>query len=312
MQTILSESERGLLEALVRNSRNTPASIGLQLGKSRNWVSRTIRSLVNKGVIRSYTTIVDPAQVRTSRDTILFMKSNPREQDVSSRLLQMEELASLDGIAGDFSLIGFFRFDSQGAFEDLLDRVDDVVASSGTGKYNLVQILTTYKKNRFKIVPTESTETHLSSKELALLRIIRSQNPTEEKPFPLTQDTIGKQMNPPMSQPAVSKAIEKLLAKGAIAGYSIDIDFSFIRLPVKFFIRMKVLPGTAGETAQKLADMDEVWDLYRTSEDFTLFATIRTESIEAINRFLRKLYENESILDTQSYISLEEWFVPIH
>jgi len=312
VQKILSESERGLLEVLVQNSRDTPTSIGLRLGKGRNWVSRTIKNLVDKGVIRSYTTIVDPAHVKTSRDTILFMKSNPREQDVSSRLLQMEELASLDGIAGDFSLIGFFRFDSQGAFEDLLDRVDNVVASSGTGKYNLVQVLTTYKKNRFKIVSNESTETHLSSKELGLLRIIRNQKPTEDNPFPLTQNTIGKLMNPPMSQPAVSKAIEKLLTKGTIAGYSIDIDFSYIRLPVKFFIRMKVLPGTAAETAQKLADLDEVWDLYRTSEDFTLFATIRTESIEAINRFLRKLYENESILDTQSYISLEEWFVPFH
>ena len=312
MHTILSDAERKLLQALVQNSRDTPAAIGLLLGKGRNWVSRTIKSFVKKGVIRSYTTIVDPAQVKTSRDTILFMKSNPREQNVSSRLLQMEELASLDGIAGDFSLIGFFRFDSQGAFEDLLDRVDDVVASSGTGKYNLVQVLTTYKKNRFKIAPNESNETHLSSKDVALLRIMRNQKPTEENPFPLTQDTIGKLMKPPMSQPAVSKSIEKLLSKGTIAGYSIGIDFNFIGLPVKFFIRMKVLPGTAAETAQKLADMDEVWDLYRTSEDFTLFAIIRTESIEAINRFLRKLYENESILDTQSYISLEEWFVPAH
>ena len=51
MQTILSDSERGLLEALVQNSRDTPASIGLQLGKGRNWVSRTIKSLVKKGVI---------------------------------------------------------------------------------------------------------------------------------------------------------------------------------------------------------------------------------------------------------------------
>ncbi|MFW9891874.1 MAG: Lrp/AsnC ligand binding domain-containing protein, partial [Candidatus Thorarchaeota archaeon] len=64
--------------------------------------------------------------------------------------------------------------------------------------------------------------------------------------------------------------------------------------------------------AQKLADMEEVWDLYRTSEDYSLFATIRTESIESFNRFLRKLYENDSVLDTKSYISLEEWFVSSH
>jgi DNA-binding Lrp family transcriptional regulator len=309
---MLSDTEKELLELLIQNSRYTPAIIGKTIGKSRNWVSRKIKTLVTKEVIRSYTTIVNPVQVKAARETILFMKSNPREQDVSTNLLQMEELESLDGVAGEFSLIGFFRFDSQGAFEDLLDRVDSVVASSGTGKYNLVQVLTTYKKNRFKITSSEATESHLSSKDLALLRIIRRQKPTPAKPFPLTQEAIGKRMATPMRQPAVSKAIEKLLIKKAIVGYSIDIDFSLVGLPVKFFVRMKVSSGSSGETAQRLMDMDEVWDLYRTSEDYTLFATVRTESIESFNRFLRKLYENENVLDTHSYISLEEWFVPAH
>jgi len=267
---------------------------------------------VKNGVIRSYTTIVDPSQVKAARDTILFMKSNPREQDVSERVLQLDELESLDGIAGEFSLVGFFRFDSPGAFEDLLDRVDNVVAKSGTGKYNLVQILTTYKKNRFKIGPRRPTESYLSPKELELLKTMHRQKPTSEKPFPLSQEAIGKLMKPPMSQPAVSKAIEKLLIKRAIVGYSIDIDFSYIGLPAKFFVRVKVSPGTASETAQELTGMDEVWDLYRTSEDYSLFATVRTESIESFNRFLRNLYKNECVLDTQSYVSLEEWFIPVH
>ncbi|MFW9794156.1 MAG: Lrp/AsnC ligand binding domain-containing protein [Candidatus Thorarchaeota archaeon] len=312
MQLILSDTEKKILEALVQNSRYTPAVIGQLLGKSRNWVSRKIRTLVGKGIIRSYTTIVNPTLVKGARDTILFIKSNPRELDVSTKFLGMDELESLDGIAGDFSLVGFFRFDSEGAFEELLDRVDSIVVSSGTGKYNLVQVLTIYKKNRFKTIARESQELHLSPKELALLRIIHRQKPTSEKPFPLTQEAIGKRLNPRMSQPAVSKAIDKLVIKRAIIGYSIDIDFGYIGLPVKFFVRMKVSPGTASETAQKLADMNEVWDLYRTSEDYTLFATVRTESIEAFNRFLRKLYENESVLDTKSYISLEEWFIPVH
>lgn len=312
MQLTLSETEKMLLEVLVQNSQYTPSVIGQVLGKSRNWVSRTIRGLVKNGVIRSYTTIVDPSQVKAARDTILFMKSNPREQDVSERVLQFDELESLDGIAGEFSLVGFFRFDSPGTFEDLLDRVDNVVASSGAGKYNLVQILTTYKKNRFKIALRESTESYLSPKELAILRIMHRQKSTDEKPFPLSQEAIGNLMKPVMRQPAVSKAIEKLLIKRAIVGHSIDIDFSYIGLPVKFFVRVKVSPGTASETAQKLTDMDEVWNLYRTSEDYTLFAIVRTESIESFNKFLRKLYKNENVLDTQSYISLEEWFIPFH
>ena len=310
MRLILSELETQLLEILVQNSQYSPAVIGKTLGKSRNWVSRSIKGLVKKGAIRRYTTIINPVQVKSARDTILFVKSNPREQDVSKKILRMEELESLDGIAGDFSLIGFFRFDSQGPFEDLLDRVDSVVASSGTGKYNLVQVLTTYKKNRCKIPQTESSESQLSSKELSLLRIIRRQRPTIEKPFPLTQVAIGKQMNPPMAQSAVSKAIDRLVMKRAIIGHSIDIDFSLIGLPVKFFVRIKVAPGIASEAAQRLADMGAIWDLYRTSEDYTLLATVRTESIESFNRFLRVLYEDKSVVDTQSYISLEEWYVP--
>jgi DNA-binding Lrp family transcriptional regulator len=265
---------------------------------------------VKSGVIRSYTTIVNPARVKTARNTILFIKSNPREQDVSKKVLQMDELESLDGVVGEFSLIGFFRFDSDGSFEDLLDRVDNVVASSGSGKYHLAQILTTYKRNGFRIVPNEPGDTYLSSKEMSLLRIMRHQKPTPEKPFPLTQEAIGKKMKPPMRQPTVSKAINKLLIKRAIVGYSIEIDFSIIGLSVKFFVRMKVSPGTAAETAQKLIEMDEVWDLYRTSEDYSLLATIRTKSIKSFNTFLRKLYQIENIIDTHSYVSLEEW--PLH
>ncbi|MDH4212291.1 MAG: AsnC family transcriptional regulator [Candidatus Thorarchaeota archaeon] len=311
MQVILSDAERGLLEALVQNSRYTPAIIGQLIGKSRNWVSRTIKGLVKSGAIRSYTTIIDPAHVQGTRETILFMKSNPREQDVSSKLMDMEELESLDGIAGDFSLLGTFRFDSQGAFENLLDRVDSVVASSGAGKYNIVQVLTTYKKNRFTIIPSSSPESYLSRKELALLRVMYRHEPTVENPFPLTQEEIGTRMNPPLSQPAVSKSIEKLMIKRAIIGYSISTDFSLIGLPVKFFVRIKVSPGTASDIAQKLTSMREVWDLYRTSEDYSLLAMVRISSVMAFNQFLRRLYESKDVLDTESYISLEEWFLPI-
>ncbi|MFW9958616.1 MAG: Lrp/AsnC family transcriptional regulator [Candidatus Odinarchaeota archaeon] len=312
MQIILSDTERELLEALVQNSRYTPAILGQLIGKSRNWVSRTIKGLVKSGAILSYTTIIDPAQVQGARETILFMKSNPREQDVSEKLMEMEELESLDGIAGDFSLLGTFRFDSQGAFENLLDRVDSVVASSGAGKYNLVQVLTTYKKNRFTIIPSSSPESYLSRKELALLRVIYRHEPTIENPFPLTQEEIGTRMNPPLSQPAVSKSIEKLMIKRAIIGYSISTDFSLIDLPVKFFVRIKVSPGTASDIAQKLTSMREVWDLYRTSEDYSLLAMVRIGSVTSFNQFLRRLYESEDVLDTESYISLEEWFLPIN
>jgi DNA-binding Lrp family transcriptional regulator len=310
MQIILSDDERLLLEALIQNSRYSPGFIGKMMGKSRNWVSRTIKGLATSGVIRAYTTVVNPNLVQGARGTILFMKSNPRELNISEKLLAMEELESLDGISGYHSLLGSFRFDSQGDFEKLLDKVDHVVASSGAGKYNLVQILTAYKKNCFRIVQPSGHRSPLTTKELALLDILYRHEPTNENPFPLTQAKIGELMNPKMSQSAVSKAIDKLTIKRAIVGYSIDIDFNLIHVPLKFFIRIQISPGSANEVVQKLVKDEHVWDLYRTSEDYSLFATIRTRNIESYNQFLRDLYANECVLDTHSYLSLEEWFVP--
>jgi DNA-binding Lrp family transcriptional regulator len=311
MQTILSEAERSLLGALVQNSRYSPAVLGQIIGKNRNWISRTLKGLVKSRAIRAYTTIIDSAQVQGSRGTILFMKSNPRELDVSSKLMEMAELESLDGIAGAFSLLGCFRFDSPGIFESLLDRVDSLVASSAAGKYNLVQVLATYKKHRFRISRQDAHESYLSQKELALLRIMYRHEPTFDNPFPLTQEEIGKRMSPALSQPAVSKAIEKLTLKHAIVGYSIVTDFGLIGLPIKFFVRIKVVPGTVSDIAQKLVDLQEVWDLYRTSEDYSFLATVRASNIAAFNQFLRYLYEDQNVLDTESYISLEEWFSPV-
>ena len=310
MQIILSDDERLLLEALVRNSRYTPGFIAKMMGKSRNWVSRTVKGLAKSGVIRAYTTIVNPNLVQGARGTILFMKSNPREHDVSEKILAMEELESLDGISGYHSLLGCFRFDTQGDFEKLLDKVDHVVASSGAGKYNLVQILTAYKKNYFRIVQPSKPRSPLTAKELAILDIMYRYAPTDENPFPPTQAKIGQMMNPKMSQSAVSKAIDKLLLKRAIVGYSIDVDFNLINVPLKFFIRIMVRPGSANEIVQKLLEDEHVWDLYRTHEEYSLFATIRTRNIASYNQFLRDLYNNENVLDTHSYLSLEEWFVP--
>jgi DNA-binding Lrp family transcriptional regulator len=310
MQIILSDSERFVLEALVQNSRYSPGYIGKMMGKSRNWVSRTIKGLVKSGAIRGYTTVVNPNLVQGARGTILFMKSNPREQSVSDKLLEMNELEALDGVSGEFSLLGSFRFDSHGDFEKLLDSVDHVVASSGAGKYQLVQVLNAYKKHGFRIIQPSSRSSPLTRKELDLLRIMYRYKPSSENPFPLTQERIGKMMTPQMSQSAVSKTIDRLTIKRVIVGYSIDIDFDLIGLPVKFFMRIKVAPGTAGELSKKLLDEEHVWDLYRTSEDYSLFASIRTNTVHEYNRFIRKLYENDFVIDTQSYISLEEWFMP--
>lgn len=308
----ITDSEMRLLNVLLVNSRSSLATLGEKVGKSRNWIARTIRKLVRKRILLAYVTVFDPAQVYAERNTMLLIKTNPRELDVSQSLLEMPELESLDGISGEHSLLGLFRFRGSGTFEQFLDDVDQVVAKSKADKYQLVQVLTTYKTHGFTLEDTPPRPQLVSAKDWELMRTIYRQAPTEENPLPLSQNGIGQKMNPCLSQPAVSKSMRRLEERGAIVGYSVDVSFSNIGLPIKFFLQIKPKAGTITQTARTTSTMEEVWDLHRTSEDFSLFATIRTDSVYGYNSFLRRLYSNENVLDTQSQISLEEWFVPVH
>jgi DNA-binding Lrp family transcriptional regulator len=224
----------------------------------------------------------------------------------------MSELESLDGISGEYSLLGFFRFAGSSAFEDYLNAIDHAIAKSGAQTYNLVQVLSTYKTHGFALKKSKPHGQLVSEKDWELMKVLHRQSPTEEKPFPIPQGDIGKRMSPPLSQPAVSKAIQRFQEQGAIVGYSVDINFKYIGLPIKFFLQIKVNPGTISATASRIVKINEVWDLHRTSEEYSLLATVRTHDIDHYNNFMRALYKDKNVLDTHSEISLEEWFIPVY
>jgi DNA-binding Lrp family transcriptional regulator len=269
-----------------------------------------VKKLVKLGVIRSYTAVLDPSQVYAERNTMLLVKTNPRELGVSQALIGMSELQSLDGISGEHSLLGLFRFRSPTAFERFLDDVDKTMAKSGAQTYNLVQVLATYKTNGFIVRKNDTSSPSLSPKDWELLRVLRRRVPSIERPFAPSQEDIGKAMMPRISQPAVSKAMTRLESRRAIAGYSLDIDYKHVGLPIKFFLQIRPRPGNIASAARRISQMDQVWDLHRVSDDYSLFANVRVESVDSYNTFVRKLYENEEVIDTQSQISLEEWFIP--
>lgn len=307
----MTESEQRLLKQLLRNSRASMSSLSEEMNKGRNWTARTIRRMVKSGVIRAYVAVLDPAQVYAERNTILLIKTNPRELGVSEDLLDMPELESLDGISGDHSLSALFRFRSPGAFERFLDDIDKTIAKSGAQTYELVQVLTTYKSRGFAIEKAGPSEQPLSRNDRILLNVLRRCRPSSDRPLPLSQDEIGKAMLPELTQPAVSKAMRRLENRGVVVGYSVDISFKHVGLPIKFFLQIRPRPGTVAESAHRIGKMEEVWDLHRVSQDYSLYATVRTSSVDDYNSFLRRLYKDKDIQDTQSQISLEEWFIPV-
>ncbi len=306
----ITDSEKELLRQLVKDSRASLLSLAETLEKGRNWIARTIRKLVKRGIIRAYLTIFNPSNVYAERNSILLIKSNPREVSLSRALLNMEELESLDGISGEFSLLALFRFRKSQSFNEFLDKIDEVVAATEAQKYDLVQVLATYKTHGFLVKSDVQPEYMLSDIDWSLLSTIRRWAATAEEPMSPSQRRIGEEMEKEISQPAVSKAMSRLAMKNVILGHSIDIDFKYVDLPIKFFLKIKPKPGRIAKTAEYVSLFEEVWDLHRVGGDYSLFATVRTMDIEDYNRFLRALYRNSDIIDTESQMALEEWSIP--
>ncbi len=303
----MKESEKNLLAELLKNSRASHEELGKRIGKSRNWVAHVTKKLVKQGIIRAYTTVVNPALVYSERNTILLVKTNPREISVSQALIQMAELESLDGISGEYSLLGLLRFRSPVRFNQFLDQIDRVVAKSGAQTYKMLQVLSTYKTNGFVLNIKHDGSMTLSSRDWELLKTIARWRAIEEDPYPPSQQTIGDSMKPRLTQPAVSRAIRQLEQMGVIVGYSVDISFRQIGLPIKFFLQIRTKPGSISSAARRISAMSEVWDLHRVGDVYSLYATVRTESVNAYNQFLRDLYKYRAVIDTYSQISLEEW-----
>ncbi|MBD3407953.1 MAG: hypothetical protein GF411_17665 [Candidatus Lokiarchaeota archaeon] len=308
----ITDSQKNLLFLLLTDSRTSISSLGkkMEKKKGRNWVSRTIKKLVKWGIIRSYLAILNPAYVYAERSSLLLLKTNPREIDISKALIAMPDLEWLDGLTGDHSLIGLFRFRDAHAFEKFLDVVDTVTAKSLSQTYNIVQVLATYKTHGLIVPPIKVGTPIISQNDWDLLNTLRRTAPTPERPYPPTQQEIGESLSVPLSQPAISKGMKRLERQKCIIGYSIDIDFSYVDLPIKFFLRIRPRPGKVSQVAQQIVSLDEVWDLHRVGEEFSLFATVRVSSVREYNEFIRSVYGNQDILDTQSQISLEEWYIP--
>jgi DNA-binding Lrp family transcriptional regulator len=92
-----------------------------------------------------------------------------------------------------------------------------------------------------------------------------------------------------------------------IAGYTLRLDYHKLGLQAKFIVRIKANPNAYDTAAEgNLASMPEIFDLYRTGEEYGLLATVRVTDISEYNSFLLRLYDSSDLIDTYSTLVLEE------
>lgn len=298
---LLDAVEKAVLNLLLEDSSLGIVGLAGRLGKSRNHVAKLVNQLFEKGVLRSYSVVLNPLKILYDRSIFLFVKTNPHENAIVRGLLSLPEIQVLDGISGEYSLLGLYRFRSPSEFSSFLSGLDRLMVVSRFKKYRLVEVLATFKESGFTVPESKGESSVLSEFDWKLLGALRQQVVRT----PYSQTDIAKMLG--VSQPVVSRSISKLRSENVIIGYTARINFSAVGLEAKFYLEIRVDPRSYLSVAKKLCEFDEVWSLYRSGEEYGLMAVIRVRDIKHYNQLLLKIFEMDDIIDTYSSVVFQEW-----
>jgi len=299
-----------ILEMLQRDSRASLTEISEKVGLSRFAVRDRIEKLFQNHVILGPTMVVNPLLIGLRRTVFFEFKTNPHEPWLAKLLERNPSCDLLDGIAGEYSLLGRFRFIDDEHFGRVLKRIDDAMGESCFKKYRVVNAIRIFKEAGvpFKVAQTKGLE--LDELDFKILEILLSQVEYAKAPLPLSTVKLSrllKALEVDISQPSVFNRLSRLERRGAILRHTVRVDYSKLGLQTKFIVRIKANPNVYDSVAQGfLASMSDISDLYRTGEEYGLLAILRVRDVSEYNSFLLKLYESKDILDTYTTLVLEE------
>jgi len=305
----LDRYDLSLLEMLQKNSRMSLTNVGKMLGLSRFAVKARIEKLFRNQVILGSTIVVNPSLVGLRRTVFLELKTNPHEPWLAELLGEMRSCDILDGITGEYSLLGRYRIISDEHFGQVLKRIDEAMSKSFFKKYHVVNVIHTFKESGVAFERRERT-LNLDNIDLEILKMLLNQTKYVKTPRPLSTTQISRLLRSlgiNISQPAVFKRLMRLESGGVILRYAIIVDPVKLDIKTKLIVRIKVYPASYDTVARNfLASINQITDLYRTGEDYGLLAIARVKDVLQYNSLLLKLYASKDIIDTHTVLVLEE------
>jgi Lrp/AsnC family transcriptional regulator, leucine-responsive regulatory protein len=113
----------------------------------------------------------------------------------------------------------------------------------------------------------------------------------------------------------VQERIKKLVENGIIKRFTLQLDYSKVGKPVTAFILVSFLAGTGvsqKEAAQKIAEIEDIYEVHVISGDWDIIAKARGESIQSIGELVLDKIRNvkgvERTLTCTSFVTIKETY----
>ncbi|MFX1453239.1 MAG: winged helix-turn-helix transcriptional regulator, partial [Promethearchaeota archaeon] len=302
MKLIDQKLKDRVLKELLKDYRSSINELSKKLKVSKNKILTIIKFLKNSEFINGYTIITDPF-ILQQRILFFEIKTNPNEPWLIKELEKLE-CENLDGIIGEYSLILKIKIRNIAEFNQILKKIDKLMAKGYFKKYQLIDILQTYKESGV-IFQNREKFYDLDDLGYEIIKILKNQ---PVNPFSTSEiSRLLNSRNFSISQPGTWKRIERLIKTGIIKKFVPTLNRKKLQF-TKFYLRIKVDPSQYDEIARDfLSKQKNIVDLYRTGENYGLLAVVLTKNISNFNDFIVNIYNSGiDIIDTNTTLAIDE------
>src|ERR1700712_5927665 len=103
MQYTLDEIDLAILSSLQSDARLQNTELAKKVGMAPSAVLERVKKLEQKGIIKSYSTRIDPAALNLKLLAFIFIKSNKRPGDttIAKQIAKIPEVLEVHHIAGE-------------------------------------------------------------------------------------------------------------------------------------------------------------------------------------------------------------------
>ena len=121
----LDETDRKVLEVLGRDGRASYAEIGLLVNLSATAVKRRVDRLRERGVVRGFTVVLDPASLewRTEAFVEVYCRERTSPEEILAALRQFPEVVAAWTVTGDADALVHLCAADTGHLEAVIERI---------------------------------------------------------------------------------------------------------------------------------------------------------------------------------------------
>ena len=121
----LDETDRRLLELLGRDGRASYAEIGMRVNLSATAVKRRVDRLRERGVVRGFTVVLDPALLGWATEAFveIYCRERTSPEEIMASLRQFPEVVAAWTVTGDADALVHLRASDTHHLQHVIERI---------------------------------------------------------------------------------------------------------------------------------------------------------------------------------------------